>query len=526
VRSSDDTRLCGVRFLLALTRLPAAPGSSPASRSLAVSGRGHFFGQLIAARIARTVASRGVLLSCIAAACAAVSLNTDTLAQAATRAARTADFLNILGVNGHIDSNVSPYLDAAGIVADSQYLGIKHWRDGLKAQAPWQIAPLRALVNAGITLVGLPLQHQIVTVSDHIARARVWAALGRHALYALEGPNEPNNFPITYNGRSTGSAGKPTTYLPVAQFQSEYYAAIKADPVLNSSPVWSVTLGAAQPDNVGLQYLTIPTPLPSGVLMPAGTVYADAANIHVYPMWDGEAQTVDPSGDRLKASLDHNFVSTYAGGYPGYTRAQADALPKVITEFGYPATGGTPFGRTVDVPTQGKNILTGLLNAWVAGYSFVNIYDLYDIGDGYGLFYKTRGPKASATHLHNLATVLADTGATAGSFEPGALPYSFAGLPSTGQSQLFQKSNGTFELVVWDNVANWNFLIGRPISITPTSVTIRLPGGAASGGVYDPTKGSAPVQSLTNTNTVTIALSDCPLIIEIRPPAAAANTRD
>jgi hypothetical protein len=116
-------------------------------------------------------------------------------------------------------------------------------------------------------------------------------------------------------------------------------------------------LGGAEPDNVGVQYLTIPTPLPSGVSMPSGTVYADAANIHEYPMYDHGAQTVDQTADRIKITYYHNFVQTYAKSYTGYTLTQADGppkVPKVMTEFGYAALGGTPGGYTVGIQTQGK----------------------------------------------------------------------------------------------------------------------------------------------------------------------------
>jgi hypothetical protein len=439
----------------------------------------------------------------------------------ADQASRAADFLNILGINGHIGSNVTPYLNAAGVVTDSQYLGIKHWRDSLAAQASWQITPLQALVNAGITLVGLPLQNQTITISDHITRATAWAALGPNALYALEGPNEPNNFPITYNGASTGAPGNPTTLSPVANFQRDYYTAIKANSVLKAIPLWSVTLGGSEPDNVGLQYLTIPTPIPTGVLMPNATVYADAANIHSYPMYDHGAQTVDQTADRINITYDHNFVQTYARNYSGYTVTQADLLPKVMTEFGYAATGGAPGGTTVDVPTQGKNILTGLFNAWVKGYQNVDIYDLYDLGDGYGLFSNTGISKISGTYLHNLTSILADTGANAWSFIPGASSYALAGLPATGHSLLFQKSSGSFELVVWNDIANWNVSTGTAIAIAPTNVSISLPAAAANINTYDPTTGILPTQSSANAATVTIPLRDYPLVVEIGPPGVS-----
>ena len=68
-------------------------------------------------------------------------------AGAAVVASPANDFLDILGVDGHIDSNTTPYINSTGVVADARYIGARHWRDGLKAQASWQLAPLKALVD-------------------------------------------------------------------------------------------------------------------------------------------------------------------------------------------------------------------------------------------------------------------------------------------------------------------------------------------------------------------------------------------
>ena len=75
------------------------------------------------------------------------------------------------------------------------------------------------------------------------------------ALVALEGPNEPNNWGITYQGQA---GGRNLSWLPVAKLQRDLYRAVKSDPVLKTYPVWSITEGGAETDDVGLQFLTIP----------------------------------------------------------------------------------------------------------------------------------------------------------------------------------------------------------------------------------------------------------------------------
>jgi hypothetical protein len=276
-------------------------------------------------------------------------------------ASRTFNLLGLLGVSGH----TAQYADNSKVVSDAQYLGIRYWRDGISVDAR-DFATYQAFYAVGISIIGLPLVAAPPTntsVSVNINYAKAIANIGPGALFALEGPNEPSNFPIAYNGVSSGSPS--TTFVPVAQFQRDYYAAIKADSTLSNVPVWTPTLIGAEPDNSGLQYLKVPTPLPSGVLMAAGTVFADVANMHVYPMYTiGAAQSIDPvNGDSFVGALTGDFVSTYAHGFAGYTLPQATAFGRAITEFGYGATGGTPNGRTTDIPTQGKNILNGFMNA-------------------------------------------------------------------------------------------------------------------------------------------------------------------
>jgi len=51
-----------------------------------------------------------------------------------------------------------------------------------------------------------------------------------------------------------------------------------------------------------------------------------------------------------------------------------------------------------------------------------------------------------AIYTHNITTILADTSSA---FTPIAIPYSIYGMPSTGYSMLLQKSDGTYDLVVW-----------------------------------------------------------------------------
>src|SRR5262249_20510654 len=101
-------------------------------------------------------------------------------------------------------------------------------------------------------------------IAKLIETGRQIAAVG--ALLAFEGLNEPNNWGITHDGEA---GGRNKSWIPVAKLQRDLYQAVKSDPLLRSYPVWSITEGGAETDNVGLQFLTIPNG--ADTVMPAGT---------------------------------------------------------------------------------------------------------------------------------------------------------------------------------------------------------------------------------------------------------------
>ena len=438
-------------------------------------------------------------------------------------ATRIDDFLNIIGVGGHVASNITVYLNASGVAADVQYIGARKYREALNANQSWQIAVLQALAKKGVKFIAIPpnsgqssMSYTLV-ISDLLKVANTWNGLALNALFAIEGPNEPVIFPITYGSLQGG--GPNGSFTPVANFQRDWYAAIKADPILKNISVWSISLPGGQKENVGLQFLTIPSP--TDAIFPAGTTYADGLNLHVYTVFNGSPTTV-ASTNYFDLQLNSDFVRTYRNQYSGYTLAQAKTMPKAITEFGY-HTGGGP-GPAVDLATQAKNIATGLFNAFDQGYSVVCIYDLYDIGDGFGIFSKTGTPRATATYLHNLTTIMADSGVNAATFSPGNLKFSLSNMPSTAKYKLFQKSDGHFQLAIWNNVENYNLNTQQPITIASVNVTISLDNTKANVQIFNPTVSSLATNTSYDTTSITVKLVDYPLLIDIQTRSTTSTT--
>jgi hypothetical protein len=405
----------------------------------------------------------------------------------AVNAVSSATFLSSLGVNTHIDQgyNPVPYL------AMLQYTGIQNIRDGGRNLSGDLMLHEKAGIQVdviGADVIGL------------IAAAKTLAAAD--ALLSIEGPNEPNNFPITYNGQRGGSDG---SWAPVAQLQKDIYITVKSDPSLYRYPVFHVSEGGAETENVGLQFLTIPKN--ADTLFPEGTQYADYANPHNYVIGNGGTyednqawKAADPVLNGRWDGLYGGYGKTWKKGFRGYPNGQLQTLPRVTTETGWDSVEN-PGGERV----QGTILVNTYLAQFKRGWRYTFIYELRDNEGGaghQGLYRDDATPKPSATFIHNLTSILADKTSVA---TPRQLSYAIADAPDTVHDLLLQKSNGTFELVVWgERVTGSN------------DVTVKFSKKFPSIRIYDVTVGTTPVRTLANVSAVPLSLSDHAMIIELQ----------
>ena len=426
---------------------------------------------------------------------------------AETAAVRAEDFLRSIGVCSTVSrrgENLSNTVNAA------RYLGVRWFRAGYESRIP--VADLIELHRQ----TGVRFSYGLMSGGTNIARlldgARQLAAAG--ALIALEGNNEPNNWGVTYEGQR---GGRTNSWLPVAKLQRDLYRAVKSDPVLKDYPVWSLSENGAETDNVGLQFLTIPSG--AGTLMPDDTKYADYANCHNYmthPGWPGlhDNQTwiaADPTSACRVDGLYGNYGRTWRHRYPGYSEASLETLPRVTTETGITIRG--PITEQV----QALLYLSVYLDQFKRGWKHTAIYLLRDRTDEsgnqtFGFYKPDYTPRMTATYLHNLTTILADKASAA---SPGKLTYSIPSQPATVHDLLLQKSDGKFELVVWDE----RFAGGSD------NITVKLAAPATTAMLFDPTTGTSAIRCLTNVSSVTLTLSNHPVIIELSGPTRLSGAK-
>ena len=404
-------------------------------------------------------------------------------APAPVRAARVADFISTLGVNTHLGYNDGAYADVGRVIRDLAYLGIRQVRDS--TPNPNGGSPYHAYLRSIATAVGAGIRFDFIVdpslpipISlDQIARVQQQAP---DAVASIEGPNEINNAPVTYQ-ELTGEAAAEA-------FQRDLYAGVRANPALENHPVFYLTGGRA-------------------IDLRAHPGLADYANGHPYPY-----RGASP-GPRIAGEFQTYFTMPLP-----YAR--------VITETGYFNQPDDPAGSGVDSATQARLTLDLLFDAFKQGVSRTYLYQLlsaypdpghHSPDNEYGLFNQDSSPKPVATAIHQLTALLADTGPSAGSFATGSLAYAVTGFPATGHSVLLQQSGGTYILVLWAEPGIWNEAAHAPVAAPPSQVIVTLATPAALVQADDPLRSAATMATYPHTDTITLSLTDHPILLRIRP---------
>jgi hypothetical protein len=397
---------------------------------------------------------------------------------------RSYDFLQTLGVNTHIGSD--PYNDPTQLAALLSYLGIGNVR---------QTAPIDATSYAETAALGQagPKIDLVINGGGPVDLTGAMANVIGLAPYlnAVENVNEVNIYPVSYGGQS----GVDAAIL----LQKDLYAAVHGNASLAGIPVLMFTIGGADPD-------AFPQ---IGDL----SAYADYANIHSYP-----PQALRPIFV-IHAAID--------GG-----RTDAPSKPVMITETGYyTLTNGVGWGG-IPESLQASYLLDELLDEAAAGVKRTYLYDLIDDGtdlnnqeDHFGLFRHDGTAKPAATAIHNLTTLLADTGAGAATFTPAAFSYTADGIPYdyTGNSMVLDKSDGSHIIALWNEEQLWDTTSLTALPATTHNVTLTLDKLYDTVKVYDPTIGTAPIETLTNVRQLSLAVVDHPLLVDVGVNAPAAS---
>jgi hypothetical protein len=384
------------------------------------------------------------------------------MALVATQAISTSKVVNSIGVNTHFDAYAHGYENLTTSISAINYLGIKNLRDSpnhsttLGPNGLWQ----KVANGTGAKFDAFMNRSSPASNVQALENTKKLAAQG--IINYIEGTNEGDTQPALDAGMTIAWA---------KNFQIQVYNTGKAlgIPVINMSfgAGWTAADGwKGNYDSVGdLSHIT------------------DYANAHTYV---GSNAYTDPTMERLN----------------GLAKLAAASRPVITTEIGWDL-------RTTSAIDVARFSLQAVLDGIENGNVKTYFYSLYDDTSGkWGLMNADGSARPAGTALHNLTTILADTGAP----RNGTLTYGLTGATANDHKLLMQKSSGVFQLALWNE---------RDAAHT---ITVNLGSAAQTVRIYNPLNSAAPIATYSNTANISVTIPTSPIIVEIVPGSSAPPT--
>ncbi|GAA4376417.1 fibronectin type III domain-containing protein [Nocardioides caricicola] len=400
------------------------------------------------------------------------------------------------GVGIHLNFLNTPYRDEDAVAALLRDLGVRHVRDDLYLDAPWQYDAIETVAeDAGVRfdlIMGRPGTGAVP--ADYVATVAEQFSPG--VVESIEGVNEWDLF------------GGEEWVTEMRTWQEGLWAAAGANPATADLPVLSPALAFRW------NYAEV------GDLSP----FADVANAHMYPGGHKPSNQVTRITEALKQAVPGRPVVTTEAGYHNAMAAESTHPP-------------------VPEDVAGVYLPRLLLEHLGRGEQRMYSYELIDSFDDpaqtnpeahFGLVRHDLTPKPAYSSMKALLALLADPGPA---FQPGSLAVAADGLPEDARYLLTQKRNGDFVLLLFRDVSLWDpdaqaYLPERTADVTlrfaePAELTVNRP--SDRGHVPSTTRGaSLPIQLDGQVTAVTVDTSiapSAPSIVSAKPGKRRVTVR-
>jgi hypothetical protein len=410
---------------------------------------------------------------------------------AQTTATKSDDFVEGIGVNTHFHYNGTPYVDNFSTIKSLLGgLGIRYFRDNPDDDVAYANRIKDVCNTYGMKLECILPTWYMETGSGYnpagVAANIDWLKnnIGPQYFLNMEGLNEPDIWDD--NAPNYGTMARDV--------QQALYNKMKSDAAWNNVKV----LG------------------PSGAF---GNSYADMGDMR--SMTDKGNMHWYPSGS-FPANLEFNDFNWHLSQARTYN--YSDGRPIILTETGYTNAGGTQAcgenaaAKYIPRMHMWMHYTKGIEKVFT--YEFVNQFNgTADPEDNWGLVRHNLTVKPAYNSLKNTITLLKEPGAN---FTPGQLNYSLSGDMTNVYQKLFQKSNGTYYLVVWQEVKSYDVQTKKDIVVPNRALTLNL-GSTSTVKTYLPLNSTNAVNTYTNSTSVGISVPDHLLIIAITPGGSSTT---
>jgi hypothetical protein len=205
-----------------------------------------------------------------------------------------------------------------------------------------------------------------------------------------------------------------------------------------------------------------------------------------------------------------------------FARVLSGSHAIIMTESGYHnALNDHTDQPAVSENAAAKYIPRLFLENYLHGIPRTYLYELLDelpdpgLKDNqlhWGLIRANGTEKPAFNAMKNLISELNDQSEPT---HPHQLTWSLSSTGSVIDHLLLEKSNGEFDLILWQEVTSFDTKRQIDISNTPVTANLKLAAKAKAVKLYEPALQSAPIRSYTETSTFSVEIPDHPLVIQI-----------
>jgi len=387
------------------------------------------------------------------------------------------DFVNSIGLNTHLNYYDRTYGNFPLVERELRSLGVLHLRDGIHLEGPGYDAALYgrwiSLGKLGIRFDAVldprnnlgPINSTLLEQLDTVAG---------HTIESFEGPNEMD-------------ASNESNWPAVdREFQTELFNADK--PLAAESPIRVIgpSLAFASASSM------------------IGNLSSDMdfGNLHPYP------------AGKMPSSVFPDQVNL--------EKTICDNRPIIFTESGYHNAVNEQNNQPgVSEAAAAKYILRLFLEDFARGIPRTYLYELLDEAPEpglanpqlhWGLIRADGTEKPAFFALKNLIAELSDPSAPS---HLSQLDWMMSPHPAQVHHLLLEKSDGTYDLVLWQELPSYDIRRHSDVMNADVKVTLTLGRTARSLNAYEPVFQEDALHSWSDARSVSLEISDDPVVVEI-----------